>query len=435
MGDITTQANAIIPDYNLMALPKQFEESNTLFAELRKNTLKMKRGTQSHLFGVQMTKSEANVTAPYASDDATMPVYRDPVIEQVTVQPVYSYMTFTMYPTAADSFQDGKSFIKNLLNFKLMNAQENTIARMGQVFLGGIAPGAHQGTGVIGLVNADPGTGTTITFDSRFGKTGIGSGMGVTPDDLFGEGMHIDFINPADGAVRSNTPSGGYRITAVDDVNHTLTIASAADATIADNDYIVRYGEYNSGINPLMQLVSNTDGPTSVLGVSRSTYPKWMSTRIHNSGTGWAISDALLGQLFTRVANRTGKQPKAGYRLVSREETCDQIAAIATGMQRLAPNEAKIGSNKPTFTYRGTEFSFLTDTHLAANRVWLLDFDDIGLLELKPLEWYKLNGTYLHPVVASATAAMLVRAVGYWRGNLYLKSRFRHGVLEDVIQA
>jgi len=424
MGDITDHANAIIPDYNLR-LHDQMTQEDVFFGRLKRNKEGFARGTQNYITGVQFDRSEGNAAVGEA-DDASLPTASDPAEVQSTTTPKLHFMTFNIYPASRAKFQSGKAFISNLLGWKIENTQLAMTYRCNQDAL-------SAGNAVRALVNGDPGTGTTITFDSRFGQATFGTGDGTNPHDLFGKNMRVDFINPGTGAVRSNTPSGGYKITAIDETNQTFTISSAADASIADNDYIVRYGEYNNGVTGLLKLVGGTEIAATVQGVNASTNTDWQSTRLTNSNNLRPLTEALLNSACTKVRNKTGKQPGGGdYCLFGRSEAVDEFSQVATSAQRLKPREAKLGAEIPTFQYRGHTWKPLEDPSAMPERLWGLDEKDLSVAELEPMQWYRENGSYLTSVASTATSAFLFRGTGFGWWNLHIKHRNRHFVIEDL---
>lgn len=136
-------------------------------------------------------------------------------------------------------------------------------------------------SGVLGLVNGDPGTGTTITVDN-------GAGVPFGTRQLF-VGEKISFLDPATGTARTE-PSGGYEVASVTS-STVFEITTAADGTIADNDWIVRYGNFGNEINGLRHLVSTEP----FAGIDPATVPAWGAKSYGTAGTT-QISETVLDQ-------------------------------------------------------------------------------------------------------------------------------------------
>lgn len=157
--------------------------------------------------------------------------------------------------------------------------------RARQLFGQALTDGTNLQPGVLAVLTADPGTGTTITIAN------------ATKAEMryFFIGEKIDFINPASGAARSGTPTGGYEISAIDSVNKTLTVTSACDAAIANSDYLVRYGNFGNEINGLRHLVSTQ----KTANVDPATVPSWGAVTAGSSTS--QISEVLLNEASEKV--------------------------------------------------------------------------------------------------------------------------------------
>jgi len=140
------------------------------------------------------------------------------------------------------------------------------------------------GKGVLCLVNGDPGTGTTVTVDAPHGVAGVDNGS-----RFIQVGMYVAFIDPATGAIRAG---GARTVATVPAAGTTFTISAAADAAVADNDFIVAAmesgttdvnettygggGTNGSNCAEQMGLLGLVDGTTFVStlhGIDRSTSP------------------------------------------------------------------------------------------------------------------------------------------------------------------
>ena len=136
-------------------------------------------------------------------------------------------------------------------------------------------------TGVLAVLSADPGTGTTLTMST------------ATKAEMryFFIGMVLQLINPSGGAARTGT----YTVSAVNASAKTLTIAEAADAGIASGDYVVRNGNFGQEINGLRHLIS----ANTFAGINPATVPQWGSVLAGSSST--AISEVLLNEASEKV--------------------------------------------------------------------------------------------------------------------------------------
>lgn len=156
---------------------------------------------------------------------------------------------------------------------------KNDLAR--QVFGQKRAISSTYYSGVIGLVNGDPSTGTTITVDN-------GASVPFGTRVLFA-GEKISFLDPATGTARTE-PTGGYEVASVTSTT-VFEITSAADGAIADNDWIVRFGNFGNEINGLRHLISTEP----FAGIDPATVPAWGAKSYGTAGTT-QISETVLDQ-------------------------------------------------------------------------------------------------------------------------------------------
>ena len=205
---------------------------------------------------------------------------------QLSRKLVFNYHTIKVTGPALHLTQGDEGAFVRALETELKGAEsdiKNDRAR--QQFGQALTDGTVLRSGVIADVVGDPGTGTTITVsDQTKGEF-----------RFWFQNIRIDFIDPATGNPRSNTPAGGYKVTAVSASAKTLTISSAADASIADEDYVVRYGNFGKEIDGLRTLVS-TD---KYAGVDPSSVPSWGA--VTDGGATSQISELLLNEASEKV--------------------------------------------------------------------------------------------------------------------------------------
>lgn len=142
------------------------------------------------------------------------------------------------------------------------------------------------GKGVLALLNGDPGTTTTLTLDAPGGVAGSLHG-----NRFFNVGMNVTFHNPADDTIRAG---GARTITAVSADGTQATINAAADAALADNDWVVRAAKptttaiadtaINNETMGLLGLVDDADFVNILHNVNRTTYPIFKSVNIASVG-------------------------------------------------------------------------------------------------------------------------------------------------------
>ena len=174
---------------------------------------------------------------------------------QVTPVALYGALTIDAQTMLASRDTDGAFFKTRAREF------EGILEQMGQhneAMLWG------DGTGSIGVVNGDPGTGTTITLAT------------ISDAINFHEGMKVFFYDD-DG---SGAPQGSPRDATADVVSGVnydtgvITFSAALDAAIEDTDHVVREGNLDSVFKGIPAWIPAADPTDTFLGVARTLYPQ-----------------------------------------------------------------------------------------------------------------------------------------------------------------
>jgi hypothetical protein len=172
------------------------------------------------------------------------------------------------------------------------------IARMEEYAL------SSDGRGVLALIDGDPGTSTTVTLDSPGGISG----------DDFGNryllpGMYIGCVDPSTGDLRS----GVKKVTACASTGLSVTIDAAADASWADNDYVVQVANssvtdildtsYEHGFMGLTGLFDDGTYRNNYFNVDRS---QWQQYQTYVKAATGALSLDLFQQVADVVDQKLG---------------------------------------------------------------------------------------------------------------------------------
>ena len=199
--------------------------------------------------------------------------------QNFTIPMRYDYGQIQLTKQAIDSAKTSKGAFKNVFKTSMETMVKNLKREQARKLFG-------AGKGILGLVNGDPSTGTTITVDAPGNVAGATGGA-----RYIRKGMIVAFLNPS--ALTSTDSVRCVRtVSSVGADGTTFVIDSAADASIADNDYIVRcpttsittVGGTSYGIEPMGILGLVDDGTylDTLMGLSRTTYPQ-LKSRVQSS--------------------------------------------------------------------------------------------------------------------------------------------------------
>lgn len=195
---------------------------------------------------------------------------------------VFTYHTIKVSGPALELTRGDEGAFLRALESEIDGAEKdikNDYAR--QVYGQALTDGTNLRSGVIAILTADPGTGTTWTIAF------------ATKAEMryFFVGMRFQVVNPSGGAYRTGT----YTITAVDVANRQLTTAEPAHSAIASGDYIVREGNFGEEINGLRHLISKQ----RTANLDPATVPSWGAVTVGSSTT--QISEVVLNEASEAV--------------------------------------------------------------------------------------------------------------------------------------
>src|SRR5882724_2422389 len=208
---------------------------------------------------------------------------------QVSDKLKFGYHTIKVSgPAKALTRSDTGSFVR-ALESEISGAEKDIkrdFAR--QLFGQALTDGTNLQSGVIAAVTTHTGTNAVVTIAN------------ATDAEMryFFVGMRIEFINPANGAVRATgEPSGGYTVSAINSAARTVTVSDAnIDATVVANDYLVRTGNFGTEINGLRFLISTSQKYASI---DPAVTPAWAAVGVGSATT--QISELLFVQAQEKV--------------------------------------------------------------------------------------------------------------------------------------
>ena len=120
----------------------------------------------------------------------------------------------------------------------------------------------RDGTGSTGIINGDPGTGTTIQLAT------------ISDAFNFNEQEDITFHDDVAGAPSTVRAGGSRRITGVNYATGVLTVDAAMDAAVEDTDHIVREGCLDGVFQGIPSWITAADPTDTLFGVARTLYPQ-----------------------------------------------------------------------------------------------------------------------------------------------------------------
>jgi hypothetical protein len=269
-----------------------------------------------------------------------------------------------------------------------------------------------DGSGVLGLVNGDPATGTTLTMDNP-GTQYINKGM---------------ILNIVDD---SSTTAGDSRANVGDKIVGSKTSATACEVTeafhadAADDDYVVRKGSYALEMMGLLGIVNNSNPRAGLYvgAINRSTAGNeyWDASVDSNSGTlrpltldlmqtSWDAAEEEGGEISLVLTTRAVRRKY--LRLVRADGRFVNTMTLDGGFDALEYN------GKP----------LAVDRHCMPNRIYFLDESTLALYRMSDLDWMDEDGAILSRV----TGYDAYEAVLYFYATLGCGACNKNALLSDI---
>jgi hypothetical protein len=203
---------------------------------------------------------------------------------------------------------------------------------------------------------------------------------GVVDDVQFLEvGMQVDIITHPAGTVKASN----RQITAINSGTLTVTFSGAA-ITAADNDIIVRTGNYDREPEGLTSLVS--DSTDTLFNLSKSTEPTWES---YVTSMGGALTEAKMIQVCDELRVRSGKKPTVVFADLGSRRAYFNL--LKTERRYVNTKDFAGGHNGIAFNY-GTEIPVVEDVDAPAGVMWFLHEPAFCIYRDKPWSWEDRDG-------------------------------------------
>jgi hypothetical protein len=215
-----------------------------------------------------------------ALPDAQAPDFLNPTFDTVDI-----YQVLEITGKEIERTKNSTAAIANYLDLLLSTSRKNFYRDLEfQAF--------NDSTGTRGITANDESQGTDVVVDLTATYTPI-RGLRVN--------QKIEFWNETAPAQLLTTTL----VKSVDILNGTITVD--LDTDVPGGSYIYVQGNRNAEINGLGNLVNNSSGPATVLGIS-STNPIWQSQVLTNSGTARNLTVELLDKLFFQIKNQNDEE-------------------------------------------------------------------------------------------------------------------------------
>ena len=271
------------------------------------------------------------------------------------------------------------------------------------------------------------GDGSVATFDD----TGLASGVtDISVDDarMLWDGATYQVY---DSSLTTNR--GNCTISSVESAPNAsgkALVNFAAGSTVSgttSGDLLVWNGSVNRAITGLKKLVDDT--ATTFQNISTTTYPRYTSLVLSNSGTNRALTPTLFRQLLAGLMQKSGAdKPAGGLTCLTNSWQAINVEELYEGELRLDPSSKVAGLAVASFQTALGKVDLLLDTDATYNKMFFVDFSQIYRAVQKRLGWRREGGS----IFKRSDTAGVWTATALEICELYIKERHTSGRLDDL---
>lgn len=260
-----------------------------------------------------------------------------------------------------------------------------------------------KGTGSLGTLASDPGTGTTFTLADPADSIKFHIGMRLV-------GYADSSGDPDSGTARTGT----YTVTEVDEDAGTIEVSAAIDAGFAAGDHLVREGDIDALIKGIPAWIpASTPSSTAFFGVDRTVAPQKLAG--HRQSWLGSIEETVkkLDSKMRRVSPTKAKTLWLSYSNFNRLEL--ELGARAYRMED--GGQGKFGRPSLMMTTPGGGVVVKAGPYVPESGAWLLDMDSWKLCTL---------GSAPHLVQDDGNTALRLAASTSANGGDAIEIRWRY---------
>lgn len=270
--------------------------------------------------------------------------------------------------------------------------------------------GYRDGTGTVGLVGTDV-TGTT---------------WGATDARLIWDGQTYEIRDAAAIATLHGTVTITSTARALDaNDQFAITSAAALPSGAAATDFIVWPGAVNRTITGLEKMIDDT--ATTFQNVNVSTYPRYSSVVLDNSGTNRVLTPTLFRQMLAAIQQESGS-PAGKLTVLTNTWQAIEVEELYESELRLTPADKVVGMAVSSFQTSFGKVDIVVDPDAPFNKMFFVDFSQIFRAVQKELDWrYQGRSIFTTNQSSAVHNATALEVCEY-----FIKQRNRCGVIKDL---
>ncbi len=264
----------------------------------------------------------------------------------------------------------------------------------------------QDGTGSIGTVTADPGTGTTFTLNP------------IQDAINFHEGMYVQFHATSSGVPGTVRAGGPYEVTGVNYGTGVVTVGAALDAAILSSgstDHVIRFTDTAlvaaPGLRGIPAYIPATDPTDTFFGLARTLYPQ----KLGGHRQAWLGSIEETVKALDSSIRRVNQRPKTLWLSYANFNRLDNELG-ARGYRMENGGEGVFGRSSLMMSSPGGPIAIKAGPYVPETGAWLLDMDTWELHH---------RGGLPHIVEDDGNVALRVQSLGGGNVDDSIEVRFR----------
>jgi hypothetical protein len=212
--------------------------------------------------------------------------------------------------------------------------------------------------------------------------------------------------------------------------NAQVTTTATVPSGTTSGDKIIWDGALNIAYTGLSALVDDAITGT-FQSVTMSSYPRWTSLVLDNSGTARDLDPTLFRQLLAGILAKTGNEaPVNSLTAIGTQYQLNAMDELYESALRLAPSDKTSGTETPSFQSSVGRIDLQYDSDAPYGKIFLVDFSQIFRGVQKKLGWRVQNGQ----IFLRSDTAPVWTATALEICELYIKGRNSSGVIEDLTE-
>lgn len=167
----------------------------------------------------------------------------------------------------------------------------------------------------------------------------------------------------------------------------TVTCEGGVSGTAGDDIYwkTGNLSSYGRALTGLDKLIDNAS--TTFQGISTTTYPRYTSPVLSNSGTARPITPRLFRQMLATLKQESGVDMNPEFTVLTTVWDALNVEELFEGQQRLTATDRIAGLDLPVFQSMFGKFSLLTDKDAPYGKMFFIKRDQISYVFQKELGW------------------------------------------------